>query len=192
MRNQSEADLRTERINQALNPNTQFHSISRSDHDMGSHYSIPPSDEVEMGGDIPRGEIPRSSSSSMSVAVADIDGEVERQRQIAHYERQQQDIIFSQQLELVRQNAASMLHAQAQPHREEASIALGCVNNLTETALNKLNKRSQGLQQMAANDERTREIITAHKNQVRNQGKNKIYPTEPNQKPKASHSNSRP
>ena len=36
MGNQSEADLRTERINQALNPNTQFYSISRSGHDMES------------------------------------------------------------------------------------------------------------------------------------------------------------
>ena len=87
--NQSDADLRTERINQALNPNTQFYSISRSDHDMESHYSLPPSDETEMVDDIPRDEIPRSSSSSMSAiqnqnaAVADNSGEVERQRQIA-------------------------------------------------------------------------------------------------------------
>ena len=60
---------------------------------MHSVYSLPPSDEVEMGDDIPRDEIPRSvppltnsSMSSMSVtlnaAVVDIDGEVERQRQI--------------------------------------------------------------------------------------------------------------
>ena len=88
MRNQSEADLRAGRVNQARNPNTQFYSISRSDHDMGSHYSIPPSDAVGMGDDIPRDGIPRSSSSSMSVAhqssaVADIDGKVEGQRQRA-------------------------------------------------------------------------------------------------------------
>ena len=55
---------------------------------MESHYSIPPSGEVEMGGDVPRDEIPRSSSSSMSVAhqssaVADIDGKIEGQRQRA-------------------------------------------------------------------------------------------------------------
>ena len=92
---------------------------------MQSVYSLPPSDEVEMGDDKPRDEIPRSVSSltssgrsSMSVnhqssAVADISGEIERQRQIAESERQQQDIIYSQQLELVRQNAESMLHAQA-------------------------------------------------------------------------------
>ena len=37
--------------------------------------------------------------------------------------------------------------------------------------MKKLNKRSQELQQMAANGERTRRRITAHKNQLRNQGK---------------------
>ena len=188
MGNQSEADLRTERINQALNPNTQFYSISRSGHDMESHYSIPPSDEVEMGDDIPRDEIPRSSSSSMSVAhqssaVADIDGKIERQRQIAEDERQQQENIFNQQLEQVKQNTENMLQEQAQPHREEAPIAPGCVNNLTETALNKLNKQSQELQQMAAKDERTRQRITAHKNQLRNQEKEQDSPERA--KPKA-------
>ena len=113
-RNHNEADLRTERVNQALNPNTQFCSISRSDHDMESHYSIPPSDEVEMGDDIPRDGIPRSRGSSMSVArqgsaVADIDGEIERQRQIAEYERQQQENTFNKQLEQVIQNIENML-----------------------------------------------------------------------------------
>ena len=34
LRNQSEADLRTEKRNQALNPNTQFYNISRSHHEM--------------------------------------------------------------------------------------------------------------------------------------------------------------
>ena len=76
---------------------------------MGPQYSTPPSDEVEMGDDIPRDEIPRSSSSSMSVAhqssaVAGIDGKVEKQRQIAEYERQQQENMFNQQLEQVRQH----------------------------------------------------------------------------------------
>ena len=55
-------------------------------------YSLPPSDEVEVGDDIPRDEIPRSLSpltgiSAMGVtqnaAVADNSGEIERQRQIA-------------------------------------------------------------------------------------------------------------
>ena len=120
-----------------------------------------------MEDDIPRDEIPRSlsplttltSSSSMSVnqnaAVADISGEVERQRQIAQYERQQQEIRYNQQLELVRQNAESMLQEQKQSHREETTLAIGNVNELTETALNNLNKQSQEQQQMAANDERT-------------------------------------
>ena len=38
-------------------------------------------------------------SCTQNAAVADIDGEVERQRQIAEYERQQQEIIHIQQLE---------------------------------------------------------------------------------------------
>ena len=55
---------------------------------MESHYSLPPSDETEMGDDILQDEIPNASRSSMSVnpqspAVADIFGEVERHRQIA-------------------------------------------------------------------------------------------------------------
>ena len=33
----------------------------------------------------------------------------------------------------------------------------------------KLNKQTQEQQQMAANDERTRQMMTAHKNQLRNQ-----------------------
>ena len=89
LRNQSEADSRTERVNQATNPNTQFHSISRSDHEMESYYSLPPSNETEMGDDISRSLSPLSSISPMSVtqnqnvAVADNSGEVEGQRQIA-------------------------------------------------------------------------------------------------------------
>ena len=61
---------------------------------MQSVYSLPPSDEVEIGDDIPRDEIPRVLSSLTSIsamgvtqnqnaAVADNSGEVERQRQIA-------------------------------------------------------------------------------------------------------------
>ena len=154
---------------------------------MKSHYSIPPSDEVEMGDDIPRDEIPRSSSSSVSVtrnaAVADISGEVERQRQIAQYERQQQEIIYNQQLELVRQHAESMLQEQTQPHREEATIAIGYINELTEAALKTLNKQSQEQQQMAAQDERAKQRINAHKNKLRNQEQEKDSPERA--KPKA-------
>ena len=61
---------------------------------MHSVYSLPQSDDVEMGDDVPRDEIPRSvsplTSSSISAksgtqngAVADIDGEIERQSKIA-------------------------------------------------------------------------------------------------------------
>ena len=70
-----------------------------------------------------------------------------------------------------REEAVAMLQGQAQSNREEASIALGYVNNLTENTLNRLNKQSQELQQMAANGERTKQMITARKNQLRNQEK---------------------
>ena len=55
---------------------------------MQSVYSLPPSDEVEMGDDKQRSASPLTSISSISVtqnqnaAVADNSGEVERQRQI--------------------------------------------------------------------------------------------------------------
>ena len=59
---------------------------------------VPPSDEVEMGDDIPRSVSTLTSISAMSViqtaAVANNSGEVERQRQIAEYERQQQENIL--------------------------------------------------------------------------------------------------
>ena len=140
--------------------------------------------------------VPRSSSSSVSVtqdqnaAVADNSGEVERQRQIAEYERQQQEIRHTQQLELVRQNvlselqlltqsnreeAAARLQEQEQSNIEEATIAIGYVRQLTETALNQMNdkpnEQTQEQQQMAADDERTRQMVTARKNQLRNQEK---------------------
>ena len=98
LRNQSEADLRTERVNQALNPNTQFYNISRSGHELETNYSLPPSDETEIRDDMSTRTIPRSEttwlpslsrSSAMSdvahqsSAVADISDELERQRQIA-------------------------------------------------------------------------------------------------------------
>ena len=75
-----------------------------------------------------------------------------------------------------REEAVAMLLGQAQSNREEASIALGYVNNLTEATLNRLNKQSQERQQMAANDERTRQRITAHKNKIRNQEKEQDPP----------------
>ena len=62
-----------------------------------------------------------------------------RQKQIAEYERQQQEIRQSRQLEIVRQEAASVLQSTTQEltesHRKEA---IGYVANLTENALNKL------------------------------------------------------
>ena len=107
LRNHSEADLRTERVNQALNLNTQFCNISRSNHEMETTYSLLPSDETEIRDDMSTRTIPRSEttwlpslsrSSAMSdvahqsSAVADISDELERQRQIAEHERQQQEI----------------------------------------------------------------------------------------------------
>ena len=49
--------------------------------------------------------------------------------------------------------------------------------------MNRLNKQNQDLQQMAANDGRTRQMITARKNQSRNQGKEQESPDRA--KPKA-------
>ena len=48
---------------------------------------------------------------------------------------------------------------------------------------NKLNKQTQEQQHMAANDERTRHIITARKNKLRNQEKEQDSPDRA--KPKA-------
>ena len=59
------------------------------------------------------------------------------------------------------------------------------VANLTENAFNKLNKQSQEIQQMAPNDERTRQMITARKNQLRNQGKEQETPKRANPKAKS-------
>ena len=48
LRNQHEADLRTERVNQALNPNPQFYNISQSDHEMETMHSSSSSEDTEM------------------------------------------------------------------------------------------------------------------------------------------------
>ena len=82
-------------------------------------------------------------------------------------------------MEIVRQEAAFELHSTTQSltesHRNEATTAIAYVTNLTENALNRLDKQSQGFQHMAENDERldarSRQLITARKNQLRNQTK---------------------
>ena len=94
LRNQSEAGLKTERVNQALNPNTQFYNISRSNRDMETNYSLPPSDETEIRDDMSTSTIPCSETTWLpslsrspamsdvahqSSAVADISDELERQ-----------------------------------------------------------------------------------------------------------------
>ena len=98
LRNQHGADLRTERVNQALNTNAQFYHIPQSDHEMESMHSIPPSIETEIRYDMSTRTIPRpgttylpslnrslsmSEVANQSSAVADLTNEIERQRQIA-------------------------------------------------------------------------------------------------------------
>ena len=105
-------------------------------------------------------------------------------------------------MEIVRQEAASELHsitqALTEPHRNEATTAIAYVSNLTENALNRLNltehalnrlnNQNQELQQMVENDERlgarTRQMITARRNQLRNQAKDQESPERA--KPKAT------
>ena len=106
LRHQHEADLRTERVNQALNPTTQLYNISRRDHEMESTHSLPPSIETEIRDDMSTRAIPRSGTTYLpslnkspamsdvapqSAAVADLSNELERQRQIAEYELQQRE-----------------------------------------------------------------------------------------------------
>ena len=79
-----------------------------------------------------------------------------RQRQIAEHERQQQEIRQTRQLDIAIQEAAAELHSRTQsieePSRNEATSAIAYVANLTGNALNKLDKQSQEIQQIAAND----------------------------------------
>ena len=124
LRSESHQELRTDRVNQALNP--QFYNISQSDHEMESMHSLSPSDETEMRDDTsvrPKTTYLPSLGSSQAMsdnvanqssAVADLTGEIERQKQIAENELRQQDIRQSQQLEPVRQQAASVLQATTQ------------------------------------------------------------------------------
>ena len=207
--NDSHQELRTDRTNQALNPNAQFYNLARSDQDMKplrslppSLRSLPPSGEIEIRDNMSDRTIPRSETTylpslgrsqamsddvaNQSTAVADRTKEVERQKQIAEYGRQQQETRQFRRLETVRQEAAPVLQSTTQEltesHRNEA---IAYVANLTENALNKLNKQSQEIQQMASNDERTRQMITARKNQLRNQEKEQETPKRANPKAKS-------
>ena len=173
---------------------------------MESLHSLPPSIETEIRDDMSTRTIPRSETTYLpslsrsqamsdvapqSSAVADLTNELERQRQLAEYELQQREIRESRQLENVRQEAASELHSitrtLTESHRNEATTAIAYVNNLTENALNRLNKQSQELHHMAENDERldarTRQMISARKDQLRNQAKEQESPGRA--KPKA-------
>ena len=173
---------------------------------METNYSLPPSEETEIRDDMSTRTIPRSETTYLlslnrspamsdvapqSPAVADLSNELDRQRQIAEYELQQRDIRQAQQLEPVRQEAGAELHSITQsltePHRNEATTAIAYVSNLTKNALNRLNKQSHELQQMAENDERldarTRQMITACKHQLRHKAKEQESPDRA--KPKA-------
>ena len=188
LRSESHQELRAERVNQALNPNPQFFNISQRDHEMETMHSLSSSEDTEMRDDMAVSSkttsLPSLDSNAMSVdvanqstAVADHTGEIERQRQIAENERLQLEIRQSQQLENIRQQAASVLQATTQEltesHRNEA---IAYVSNLTENAFKKLNKQNQEIHQMASNDERTRQTITTLKNQLRNQEKEQETP----------------
>ena len=113
--------MRAERIENALH-----FDISQGDHEMESMHSLPPSIETEITDDMSTRTIPRSEttyppslnrSQSMSdvahqsSAVADLTNEIERRRQKAEYELQQQELIHIRQLEIVRQGATSELHS---------------------------------------------------------------------------------
>ena len=102
---------------------------------METMHSLSSSEDTEMRDDMAVSSkttsLPSLDSNAMSVdvanqssAVADHTGEIERQRQIAENERLQLEIRQSQQLENVRQQAASVLQATTQEltesHRNEA------------------------------------------------------------------------
>ena len=120
LRNDSHQELRTDRVNQALNPNTQFYNLARSDQDMEPLHSLPPSEETEIRDDMSTRTIPRSVNvANQSSAVADYTNEIERQRQIAENERLQQELRHNHQLETVRQEAASVLQPTTQTLTEQ-------------------------------------------------------------------------
>ena len=201
LRNDSHQELRTERVNQALNPNPQFYNISQSDHEMETVHSLSASEDTEMRDDMSvrskttylpslgSGQAMSVDVANQSSAVADHTGEIERQKQIAENERLQLEIRQSQQLENVRQQAASVLQATTQEltesHRAEAIAAIIHAASLTEKkAFTKFSKQNQEIQQMAANDERSRQTITALRNQIRNQEKEQEPPKRANPKAK--------
>jgi len=200
LRSESHQELRAERVNQALNPNPQFFNISQRDHEMETMHSLASSEDTEMRDDMAVSSkttsLPSLDSNAMSVdvanqstAVADHTGEIERQRQIAENERLQLEIRQSQQLENIRQQAASVLQATTQEltesHRAEAIAAIIHAASLTEKkAFTKFSKQNQEIQQMAANDERSRQTITALRNQIRNQEKEQEPPKRANPKAK--------
>ena len=102
LRNQNEADLRIEGVNQALNPNAHVYDISQRNQEMESMHSLPPSIETEIRDNMSTRTTPppettylpslnRSPAMSdvapQSSAVADLTHELERQIAIAGYEK---------------------------------------------------------------------------------------------------------
>ena len=166
---------------------------------MGPMHSLPPTIETEIRDDMSTRTIPSSGMEHQSTAVADYTNEIERQRQITENELRQQETRQTRQWEIVRQGAASELQpttqALTESHRHEATSATTNLINLAEDAWNKLNKENQEQRQMAENDERlgarSRQVITARKNQPGNQAKEQETPqraqpkakSEPNPKP---------
>ena len=65
LENQHEAGSKTERVNQALSPTTQLYNIPRSDHEMESMLSLPPSTETEIRDDVSTRTIPRSETTCL-------------------------------------------------------------------------------------------------------------------------------
>ena len=94
---------------------------------MGSLHSLQSSEKAQIRDDmstrtIPRPEAshqPRQDVANHSTAVADLTNGLERQKQIAEYERRQQETRQSRQLEIVRQEAAAVLQSTTQTLTEQ-------------------------------------------------------------------------
>ena len=72
LRHDAHQELRSDRRNQTLNPNAQFYNLARSDQDMESLQSLPPSEETEIRDNMSTRTIPRSDNvANQSSAVAD-------------------------------------------------------------------------------------------------------------------------
>ena len=89
-----------------------LHSLQLSDGDDMSTQTIPRSESSHQS---------RQDVANHSSAVADLTNELERQKQIAEDERQQQETRQSRQLEIVRQKAAAVLQSTTQTLTEQSA-----------------------------------------------------------------------